>query len=987
MITMKPIQKHTDRATDLRHLTKDYLDVIFVSVAVAVSLFFLFYRISGFLPPYPWSDETMIAADAVETLTQGPKLLYPNQLAGGSLAIWLEAIHIATFGKSLLGLRILNALINVAVVAGTYALTRLILSSEGRLFSQFTALLTSVSLASSLWILAVGRIAFTNFGLTPLMTITSFCPLWRGLQTGKSLPFVLSGALLGLSLYGYVPSVFIPLVIVAFFVIEWFISKLDRRISLIRQYWRQFLYLAVAATFFALPLALSFLANLDLYLRRPAHIAAVNQVFGIQRVLQTLADTAASFGLLPTWLLDGRWDRLVFDPPTAVLFVVGILIVLSHLRRPANLFLLVWWLVALLPAILSASASVWVFDLMRRGINSQPVSFIFPSLALMTIGRWLWRRRPAVASVAVPAVVVGLLVFSGVNSYQFFFRDWISRPETQNLFVRQPMQLTDWMTSNGTADMVYVIPLRLGASPTTRPELFAVRTYYEGKAEIAYVDFDEPVLASALTTVCAGKSTVNLMLLQRIDLDPKGYLHFLLEQHGTLVDDQSRFGYRIGTYRLNSDNEDFAETGNEVPVDVQFGNALRLVYANVSDTRIQAGNTLWLTLHWSALHDIDRDYNVGLSLVDSYDYVIARTDKPLLSDQLRQTTSHWTTGERARDFYQLPVPATTPPGNYVLRAVVYDATVGDGVSGRRLAPEGGELADLSLPFIQIETTLAALPVDPASVAVGDQVDLPVTDDLQIVGVLLSSRQAKPGDQLRTTITWQALAKPRQDYGLVLGLADGETLEVTTELQPLASTSYPTSKWRTGELLQVNYPFLLPPDLTTGEYALIVQLVDLDTGDPVSEAQLQQLRVEARTHNFSDPTPSRRLEVDFGNSIRLLGYEEPLFAQADHILVVQLYWQALAEMTESYKVFVHVVDESGSILAQADVVPGEGSAPTTSWIKEEIIADTIRVSLPETMRPGRYRLLIGLYDSGTGQRLPLEGTEGIDTTLVLWEITV
>jgi hypothetical protein len=103
------------------------------------------------------------------------------------------------------------------------------------------------------------------------------------------------------------------------------------------------------------------------------------------------------------------------------------------------------------------------------------------------------------------------------------------------------------------------------------------------------------------------------------------------------------------------------------------------------------------------------------------------------------------------------------------------------------------------------------------------------------------------------------------------------------------------------------------------------------------------------------------------------------------VTVQVYWQALAEMSESYKVFAHVVDSTGTIVGQSDFIPRGGAAPTTSWISGEVISDTIRVQFPETASAQAYQLIIGLYSSTTGARLPVARDGGREDSLVLSEI--
>ena len=84
----------------------------------------------------------------------------------------------------------------------------------------------------------------------------------------------------------------------------------------------------------------------------------------------------------------------------------------------------------------------------------------------------------------------------------------------------------------------------------------------------------------------------------------------------------------------------------------------------------------------------------------------------------------------------------------------------------------------------------------------------------------------------------------------------------------------------------------------------------------------------------------------------------------------LYWKALASMETSYTVFVHLLDENGQIRGQADAVPGAGTLPTTGWVPGEYLQDGYTFAVQENAAAGTYQLEIGVYDSATGNRLPV-----------------
>jgi len=117
-----------------------------------------------------------------------------------------------------------------------------------------------------------------------------------------------------------------------------------------------------------------------------------------------------------------------------------------------------------------------------------------------------------------------------------------------------------------------------------------------------------------------------------------------------------------------------------------------------------------------------------------------------------------------------------------------------------------------------------------------------------------------------------------------------------------------------------------------------------------------------------------LDVKLGDEIALLGYN--LLAhevEAGDILPLTLFWQALTPPKGRYKVFVHVLDEAGHIVGQHDGEPGDGMRITTIWQPGETIADNYGVLIRPGTPPGEHRIVVGMYNASSGQRLTI--TEG------------
>jgi hypothetical protein len=146
-----------------------------------------------------------------------------------------------------------------------------------------------------------------------------------------------------------------------------------------------------------------------------------------------------------------------------------------------------------------------------------------------------------------------------------------------------------------------------------------------------------------------------------------------------------------------------------------------------------------------------------------------------------------------------------------------------------------------------------------------------------------------------------------------------------------------------------------------------------TGQVQLENSLGHLSLITRPRQFEVPTLANATEVAFGNStqLKLIGYDLPIaqLAPGDS-LKVTLYWQAEVEMDTDYTVFVQLLDSAGRVVAQVDLPPLAGAAPTTTWLPGEILTDPYTLTLPAGLPPGDYRLITGLYHAATGERLPL-----------------
>jgi hypothetical protein len=147
--------------------------------------------------------------------------------------------------------------------------------------------------------------------------------------------------------------------------------------------------------------------------------------------------------------------------------------------------------------------------------------------------------------------------------------------------------------------------------------------------------------------------------------------------------------------------------------------------------------------------------------------------------------------------------------------------------------------------------------------------------------------------------------------------------------------------------------------------------------------LSPIYVDPFAHKYTmyrlaeDTIQPPQILMQFGEGIALNGLRvtaaQRLAEPAGWNVGLYLRWGPRAAIPKSYKVFVHVVDEQGQLVAQDDSVPGLGTNPTSTWRAGETLIDYHALTLTAPV-PAQLTVLVGLYDPDTGQRLPrLDGS--------------
>jgi hypothetical protein len=166
----------------------------------------------------------------------------------------------------------------------------------------------------------------------------------------------------------------------------------------------------------------------------------------------------------------------------------------------------------------------------------------------------------------------------------------------------------------------------------------------------------------------------------------------------------------------------------------------------------------------------------------------------------------------------------------------------------------------------------------------------------------------------------------------------------------------------------------------GHYEPVLSRFEAQVRGPVtfgSEVRGPLWQVLGRRQQVETPTMAHEVNRRFGSNMLLVGYTlspEKEMHPGD-VLNLTLFWQATERVYERYTVFTHVIDARGDKVGQKDDEPQRGYRPTVLWQPGETIVDTVEIPISSTATPGTYRIVTGMYNSVTQQRVGAFSADG------------
>jgi hypothetical protein len=646
------------------------------------------------LPPGFHFDESFEGLEAWRILTDpayrpifltGNFGVPPANAYANAFTFWLFERFGGEAGPT--AMRTTAAVFGILGVAAVFALADELRRFDRRRVTALLPLLAAAGLAVMRWHLHFSRMGIEPV-IVPLLWASVTWLFLRGWRTGSRLAYVASGVLLAAAMYTYQAAWILPFLMIPLAFILW----LDQRRTALAQstgelrrarLWGTVLT-ALTAFILFLPLGLFFLENQALVLMRPTQVAIVGETGSPADagVWPNVVATAKMFGPLG---MPGDMDprRNIPGAPAlnlwlALPFYFGLILALVRVGNPAYSIPLLGLVGLLVPGIFTEYAPHF-----HRILGAAGPTAVLIGLGLNEIWRWGQARPEWLkewAQITAGVSVALLLTLGAMGSARDYFVRWASMPDLFYAFdagfwevgravaalpAGEPVYITPrgsehttlafaWRDRLGTPDEPiafdgrHIFPMTAGAAP--QPEHYAV---------IEHEDFRTPLL---LPEALPAATVAQLVT------DGQG-------------------GDYARLYARPAGSE--AARPPQVTLDEAIGDGIRLVGYDVQPATLQPGGILYLQLHWLTDAVPASDWTVFTHLVDpASDALMAGRDGPPGNGSL--PTTRWQPGWRVLDEYQIALPADLPPGEYLMRAGLYQP------DGTQLLPGGVVLGNVTV---------------------------------------------------------------------------------------------------------------------------------------------------------------------------------------------------------------------------------------------------------------------------------------------------
>jgi hypothetical protein len=133
-----------------------------------------------------------------------------------------------------------------------------------------------------------------------------------------------------------------------------------------------------------------------------------------------------------------------------------------------------------------------------------------------------------------------------------------------------------------------------------------------------------------------------------------------------------------------------------------------------------------------------------------------------------------------------------------------------------------------------------------------------------------------------------------------------------------------------------------------------------------------MRVEKDQPSVSGLVPAI---ATFGDTqgVELIAVDAPDEINAGAAMPIGLRWRSQGTPPTRYTTFVHLATRDKPLYTGVDSEPCATWYPTNLWQANEVVQYQLTLNVPNDLPPNNYEIMIGVYDTATGERLPVKQT--------------
>ncbi|MCJ7738807.1 MAG: glycosyltransferase family 39 protein, partial [Anaerolineae bacterium] len=610
-------------------------------------------------------DPAWYGVDALDILKGNLPVYLPTNIGREAMFSYIVALCVAATGVGPHAIHLASALIGLLTVPATYLVADALFASEDGHLRDYGGLLSALMLAVSFWHQHWSRYGVRAI-LVPLFTTLSLWALARTLAAQAPIRrrrlAVLTGLLLGLSLYTYQSARVLPVLVTAAYVMATALSG-----TWTRRTWTDLGIIVVVCALLFAPMGLYLIRHPDLGNERIDQTWAVDPELtlkeNVQRVWAEVVDAVKVIAIEgddePIHNLQGRPAMNAF---LVVLALLGLAISLARVGRWPFWLLLAW-----IPAMSIAAFLTLGGQPTKRALGALPAIAMLVAVGGLAPLDWLRRRitarRHAVTRLVSAAWAVALTAgfgYSAFATYRDYFIVWGEDPALWTHFEGGRVAIGRYAGTLPHDEAIYSSP--------EMPDHPSIIYNSGGRTDLKGYNGRLCTVAPAVT-----QTQTTYIIVQHEEQQSLVRLGALYPEGDTLPAGPDYFGQPYFTaYRIPAGVEAHMSIQHRAPAN--WDDLIQFLGYDAGADSLKPGETLALTLYSQSLASVQQDYVLFVHLLGP--------DNPATGNTLWAQddsapcrgfypTSVWSPPEVVIDAYTLRVPEDAPPGPYELQIGLY----------------------------------------------------------------------------------------------------------------------------------------------------------------------------------------------------------------------------------------------------------------------------------------------------------------------------